>query len=190
MCTGSQLSSWGSYNLLYWHFPPLGLFKPTQMCSITEPRHKACTFTALLQPCRLSNRWDCWRSYMLAVPNEDLEGDALGQQENTRQEKGVLLVLITNWWDSLEGAHDAKEKVQLSAMASLRFLTPISLALSFPTSKRRNEEDPSLALMKQNSLSLPAALHFGWKEIMNTQQPLPWGSRVGSGATAGAGFLA
>lgn len=70
---------------------------------------------------------------MLAVPNEDLEGDALGQQENTRQEKGVLLVLITNWWGSLEGAHDAKEKVQLSAVASLSFLTPISIAVSFLT---------------------------------------------------------
>lgn len=61
------------------------------------------------------------------VANVHYEGDALGQQEDMRQGKEVLLVLATKCQDSLEEAHDAKGKVQPSPMISLHSPTPIRL---------------------------------------------------------------
>lgn len=123
--------------------------------------------------------------YILLLPNEDQEGDALGQQEDTRQGKEVLLVLTTKWRESLEGAHDAKEKVQRSPMTSLLSPTPISTTSSFLTLKRRKEEDPSLVLlMKQNSLSSSCPVLWMKREDEPTTSP-----PLGLPGIAGTAFL-
>lgn len=150
-------------------------------CAVLQRlRHKACTFTAPPQPCKLSNRWDCWRAIYPGGTEWRLGGRCSGSTGRHEAGEGSCACFIAEWQDSLEGAHDAKGKVQPSLMTSLHSPTPISTASSFLTLKRRKEEDPSLVLlMKHNSPSSSCpALWMKREDEPTTSPPLGLLGRV------------